>query len=655
MRKKENKKKRKISFFKILALLLLLISVFVGCVFSKIDILPTKYFLIMIGFLLFVNVLCDAFLLRKKNKTLRVIFSFVAIIIMVLMGFISYYIINTLGFLKTIKHTNYKIENYSVVVLSNSNYEKITDLNGIDLGYYSNSTGTSKANKKIKKEIKTDLIKYTDARELTNDLVDGKIKAIVVEDSVLSMINEENLDFEKLTNVIYKFSIKIKASTTAKDVNVTNEAFNIYLSGIDTYGEISSVSRSDVNFVITVNPKTKQILLTSIPRDYYVQLHGTTGTRDKLTHAGMYGVDMSISTIEDLLDININYYFKVNFTSLIDLVNALGGITVYSDYSFTSIDGLKYTKGNNKMNGEEALSFARERKSFSDGDRQRGKNQQAVISAIINKICSKSILMKYDSLLDSLSGEFQTNMGSKKITSLIKMQLNDMSSWNISTYSLNGVDSRDYTYSGGSTPLYVMEPVLGSVKEATSLIKSVIKGEKLEAVYEYDGPVNTVKKTNQTTQTPQTTQTNNIDISTDKEIDKEKTKEEEKQETEIQVEIVEKNKVEFKYPKCQDEKDGYCTLEEKKIEEVIISCEDPTLNPSVDENGIPKCTIDEDTIVEALYSCPKGYELEEKECISISIKKVEVCDSGYNYDKDYKICCPVGYKYDKSTKMCVQN
>lgn len=307
----------------------------------------------------------------------------------------------------------------------------------------------------------------------------------------MSMVNEDNPEFNTKTKVIYKFVIKLKSKTKAKDVNVTNKPFNIYITGIDTYGEITSVSRSDVNIVATVNPKTKQVLLTSIPRDYYVQLHGTTGVKDKLTHAGIYGVDKSITTIEDLLDIDINYYVKVNFTSLIDIVNALGGITVYSDYTFTTIDGVHFTEGNNNMNGEQALSFARERKAFLEGDNQRGKDQQAVIAALIKKMCSKSIITKYDSILNSLNGKFQTNMSSNKITSLLKMQLNDMSSWNVSTYNLQGVNSSNYTYSGGNTKLFVMEPVLGSIEEAHNLINDVKNGKKLKASYTYDGPVTT--------------------------------------------------------------------------------------------------------------------------------------------------------------------
>ena len=170
-------------------------------------------------------------------------------------------------------------------------------------------------------------------------------------------------------------SIKTKSKSIAKKVKVTKESFNIFISGIDTYGKISSVSRSDVNMVVTVNPKTKQILMTSIPRDYYVTLHGVKGYKDKLTHASLLGIENSVMTVEDLLDIDINYYIKVNFSSVINVVDSLGGVDVYSEYDFTSIDGYHYSKGYNKVNGEEALSFVRERKAFASGDNQRIKKQ----------------------------------------------------------------------------------------------------------------------------------------------------------------------------------------------------------------------------------------------------------------------------------------
>ena len=273
--------------------------------------------------------------------------------------------------------------------------------------------------------------------------------------------------------------------TIAKDAQVTSETFAVYISGIDTYGTISSVSRSDVNIVAVINPKTYQVLLVNIPRDYYVQLHGTYGKRDKLTHAGMYGVEMSVKTIEDLLDLDINYYFKVNFTSLEDIVDAIGGIEVYSEHTFTSSGrNFNFVKGYNLMNGQQALDFSRERKAFRDGDRMRGKNQQAVINGIIKQASKPSIITKFDTLLKSLSNKFQTNMETSKMMELVKLQISKMPTWNVSTISLTGGDGRASTYSGGSQLLYVMYPSQNSINDAITKIDAVIAGEILEASYE---------------------------------------------------------------------------------------------------------------------------------------------------------------------------
>lgn len=482
---KINNKKRKLSIHKIMGLILFITSIIFGAFITMLDVLPTKYFSIMVVVLILINFIVDIFLFKKKIKKYKKnIACGFAVIFTIFMIIISSYLYKTLDFLWGIGSSDYKMENYSVIVLNDNKYQKIDDLEDLKVGYYINTTGAENANNELSKVVDVEYVSYNNLDTFANDLIESNVDAILVEDAILKLLYEENEDLEKSVCVIYNFTIKIKINNNAKDVNVVKEPFNVYITGIDTYGDISSVSRSDVNIVMTVNPNTKQILLTSIPRDYYVQLHGKKGSKDKLTHAGMYGVDMSIATIEDLLGVEINYYVKVNFTSFIDIVDALGGIEVYSKYTFTSKDNFNYTKGYNKMNGEQALSFARERKAFAEGDRQRGANQQSVIEAVIRKACSKAILTKYDSLLSSIDGEFETNISQKKITALIKMQLNDMSSWTVTSINLNGSDGYGITYTGGNQELYVMMPNEDSVKEASDLIKLVMDGEKLEGSYE---------------------------------------------------------------------------------------------------------------------------------------------------------------------------
>ena len=617
-------RKRRISIFKILALMLFVASLFMSYIIYKVNLLPNKYLYLVLGGIAVINIFFDMFLMRKKvRKGVRGFFAFLTIVVLGVMAFFAHYILNTLGFLAKIGPTDYKTETYSVIVLKDSKYNKIKDIKDLDVGYYANSKGAKEANKKVLKSVDVNFKDYDDANEMANKLLNNEEKVIMLEDSVLSMVNEDNPDFNDKTKVIYKFVIKIKSKTKAKDVNVTSKPFNIYITGIDTYGEISSVSRSDVNIIATVNPKTKQVLLTSIPRDYYVQLHGTTGVKDKLTHAGIYGVDMSIATIEDLLDIEINYYVKVNFTSLIDIVNAIGGITVYSDYTFTSIDGVHFTEGNNNMNGEQALAFARERKAFQAGDIQRGKDQQAVIAALIKKICSKSIITKYDSLLNSLKGKFQTKKKKKKITSLLKMQLNDMATWNVSTYNLDGVNSNNYTYSGGNAKLFVFEPKLGSIDEAHNLINDVKNGKKLKASYTYDGPATTA-----------TNNYSNNDTTTKEEKNDNVTTKEETTKTRKDIQN-------YTYPACKNPEDGVCLIEtdDVDVEEPICIGADP------DEDGIEKCTKE--------LTCPKDYKMNNGKCTKANYEQKPVCETNYHYEKLGMVCCPDNYSYDASIKACV--
>lgn len=494
-------KLKKNIFYKIISILLAISSIcFLGLLFYM-DLLPIKYSMaISITVLIFsgINIfLVNLKKLKKKIKKALSVFMAIGIIIMTCANF---YIGKTLGILLNNGDSKYKLEHYSVIVLEDSTYKDLKDIKNEEVGYFKNSTGAKDANKKLQKEIKITLSAYDSADVLVNDLLNSEINVIVIEDSIKNIMSEEIKNFDKDTRVINSFTIKTKVETTLKEVNVTMEPFAVYISGIDTYGEISSVSRSDVNMVMVVNPETHQILLISIPRDYYVQLHGTTGTKDKLTHAGIYGIDMSIQTIEDLLELDINYYVKVNFTSVIDIVDALGGVEVYSEYTFTSYSGYRFKKGMNSVNGEQALDFARTRKAFTDGDRQRGKNQQALMKAMIDKATDKSIITKYNSLLDAINGKYQTNMSVKSLTSLVKMQLKDMSGWNIHSYSLTGTDATDYTYTYNQL-LYVMKPDEESVAEAIDLIDSILKGEKLESSYnDLSGSSNKVIKVPQSSQ-----------------------------------------------------------------------------------------------------------------------------------------------------------
>lgn len=513
MKKIKNKNKKKNLIGNIVIGILLFISIFLIGTIIKMDFMPFKYLIIVIlilGIIDFALVWC----IKKGKKIVRIITMIISLIISVVLSFISFNILKTNSILGNM-NLNYKTHNYSVLVLKDSGYSDISELDGEKLGYYDNKLDEPKEIlSKIEEKISVDSVLYNDLDETVDALMNKEVEMIVLEESYIKMLDEES-NFSSKVKSIYNFKIKIEVKDVSKDIDVTNEPFNIYLSGIDTFGEVSSVSRSDVNIVITVNPKTHQVLLTSIPRDTYVQLSGTTGYKDKLTHAGIYGVEKSISTIEELLDIEINYYFKVNFTSVIDIVDTLGGVNVYSEYSFTSMDGYNYKKGYNYVNGEQALSFVRERKAFSLGDVQRGKNQQAMIEALIRKCISPDIISKYSSLLDSVNGKFATNMPISRMMNLIKMQLEGNYEWTVTSNYISGTDGSEYTYSYPTQKLYVMIPDDDSILNAKEMIDKVEAGKIL------DGSYGEEQSGSYVTQSPVTNNNSNNESSNDDKVEEE--------------------------------------------------------------------------------------------------------------------------------------
>ena len=467
--------------YTIIAFLSLLFLIFI----ISTNIVPLKYLLLLFTIFILYDVGLF-FLLFKRHKIKNIIGYVLSGILVIIMGVLFYYLNVTMGFFKGFGTNKYKEENYLVLVLNDSSFESLNVLSNI--GYTSNElSNINEALTKLNEEITIENIKYDNNVEMFDDLINKEIDSVLIEESSMALIYEQNEEYNGMFKTIYTINIKTEIEIT-KEADVTNQPFTVYISGIDSYGSIATVSRSDVNMVATINPTTKQVLLISIPRDYYVQLRGTTGYKDKLTHAGLYGVETSVGTLEDLLDVDINYYARVNFSSLEQIVDALGGVDVYSKYTFTSskaTGGTYYfTEGYNHMNGKQALSFSRERKALPGGDRARGINQQAVIDGIIRKATSPAIITGYSKILSSLNGTFQTNMSDNDIQKLIKMQLNDMASWNITSYSLDGTDGSEYTYSYPTQKLYVMKPIEETVTEAQGLIDKVYAGEMLESSYD---------------------------------------------------------------------------------------------------------------------------------------------------------------------------
>ena len=473
MAKKKNNKS-KMSFMKYLSIFLLIVSVLILVLVYFINVLPIDYFIVLVVLVLIIDLIVIKLLLGS-GKIRNVIGVILSIILIIIMVFGITYELNTIDFLKQFGFNTYKEEVYNVLVLDDSEYEKLNDLDNESIGHLDENVheGLNSAIDKIDQQIDFESVVLDDINSLVDNLSSEEIDAIILEDAQITMLEEDNNGLMDNFRIIASFDIETEIEVVSKEVNVTKDSYNILITGIDSYGSITRVSRSDVNMIVSVNPKENKILLTSIPRDYYVYL-SDYGDYDKLTHTGIYGIDVTTKALEDLLDIDINYYVKVNFTTLVDIVDELGGITVNSNYDFTSIDGYHFSKGENNLNGKEALSFARERQAFSEGDRVRVENQQLVLTAIINKVLSAGIITNYNSLLNALSGEFLTNITNNEITDLIKWQIDGMYSWDIETISLDGSNAFDYTYSYKNQKLYVMMPYPESVNSAKEKIKNVL-------------------------------------------------------------------------------------------------------------------------------------------------------------------------------------
>ena len=271
--------------------------------------------------------------------------------------------------------------------------------------------------------------------------------------------------------------------SNAEANKITKEPFVVYLSGVDTRGDLTDKARSDVNIIAAVNPVTKQVVLINTPRDYYVDLAGTN-SKDKLTHAGLYGVQTSMDTLGNLYGVDVQHYIRINFAGFINVIDALGGVDVYSDQAFTSVgspgyyDPTTFVEGWNHLDGKAALAFARERHAFKTGDVQRGINQMKVIDAMLNKIKSPALLMGFTKILDAVSDSFVTSLSQNQISALVRMQLSDFAEWNIERYTVTGSSgSSTKCYSAKGQKLYVMKPDENSVAKAKEMIAAVLGGE----------------------------------------------------------------------------------------------------------------------------------------------------------------------------------
>ena len=417
-------------------------------------------------------------LIRKKTrKAPRILFGILSIILTIIYILGANYLNKTIGFLQNITTTlDYETQEYSVLVLKNSEFEEIDDLKDKTIGFQQNNPNLELAQKGLTETISYKAKEESDLANLLVDLEDNNVSGIVLASTYLETLKENQKDFYDSAKVIYTYEIKYPKSDDATKANITKEPFIIYISGSDSRGKLSNADRSDVNMLAVVNPNTNKILLVSVPRDYYVQLHGTTGNKDKLTHAGIYGIDMSKNTMQDIFGVTINYTAKIGFTGVEKVVDALGGVDVNSDTRFTAWTdrSCHFEKGIQHVNGQCALAYARERYAYTTGDRHRVKNQQEVLGAIIKKATQPQYLIHYTDILASLESSFVTSLSYDEITSFAKLQLNTMKGWQIESISVDGTGAMLPTYSMGSQPLSVMIPNQETIDAAKAKINETI-------------------------------------------------------------------------------------------------------------------------------------------------------------------------------------
>lgn len=471
MNEVKNKKRKKRKINRILTIILLVTVLIFFITVLYLNIIPIIYIILALVVIILM-VFGISILNFSRKRILRLIGYLLTIILAFILIFGEIYLINTLGFLFSTTSGNYSLKNYNILVLDNK-FNELEDLDNKKIGIHTSDTSIDKIKNKLNKKIDVKYKTYDDSKTLVEGLLNEEVVAIILGDSEIELLKEENITtYEGLKN-IYQFEIKQDIKNLIDAVNINKEPFNVYISGIDTYGKINSSSRSDVNIVLTVNPKTEKILITWIPRDYYVSINESK-YKDKLTHAGIYGIDSSIYAIEKLLDIDINYYVKVNFTSVIEIVDLLGGVTVYNDETFQIENGNVYKKGKITLNGEQTLEFVRERKNVTGGDLGRGRNQIKVLEALMNKAMSKSIIKSYTKLLKSLEDAFVTNMSQSTMASFIKKELSSPRNWQIESNTLTGTDSYEYTYTYKNSALYAMKPDKESISNAKEKINKLI-------------------------------------------------------------------------------------------------------------------------------------------------------------------------------------
>ena len=483
----------------LIVVLLAIALVLFMAILIKIKLLPTK-FLLLAGGIFLIYAICVFLLTRNSERVGAMICGCMMTMLMLIALMLGTpYLTRAVDTLGNITGVDVEIADVGVYVRSDSVMTQLEDLTGGSIGMMEqlDRENSEKALADVQSRIGTLQVQtFAGIAELIDGLMDSEVNAILVNSAYLDLLADMD-GYEEVNKQIRQIHTYKAETVIEKPKDKTGQTddwgisgvfgenkenkdrvFTMYISGIDSRSGLIAKSRSDVNIIATVNVDTRQVLLISTPRDFYVPLPISNGIPDKLTHAGIYGIDVSMGTLEMLYGTEIDYYFRVNFSGFEKIIDALGGITVHSDYTFTA-GGYNYYEGENTLNGAEALRFARERKSFSSGDRQRGKNQMAVIEAVIQKAMSPAILTGYMDIMESVSGSFETSMPYDMIAELVRDQLDKGGSWNVVSCSVDGTGDNKVPYSM-STSAYVMIPDQSTVDAAIAKIQQVKNGEILE-------------------------------------------------------------------------------------------------------------------------------------------------------------------------------
>lgn len=497
-------------------ILLLFCEVLTVATVIRLDMLPDMYLFAVIGVLALFALLIGLLLFvpgKGPGKGRRIVACVLTLIMVCGCAVIITVATDVMNTLAASSREEEAIATREIFVRVDDTAQELSDLSHYTIGYVKNydEACTQQVIDAVNAETEVNVATagYTNMFTMVSALLENRIDAMILNSGYVEFLEEteEFLDFSTRARILSAITVvetesmmeeivipdeeveepsteeTVLAETepTEEEINFeTLEPFIVYVSGSDTRSTTLKGGRSDVNILAVVNPMTKQVLLVNTPRDYYIKNSAGNWAYDKLTHCGIYGISCSMKSLGKLYDQDVDYYVQINFSGFRKLINSMGGITVYSDKSFTAMNRTKIVKGMNELTGGQALDFARDRKSHIDGDNARGRNQMQVIKAVIQKATSGStIIANYAEIMESMEGMFKMSVPTELISTVMKMQLSDMAQWNVVTYAATGYNDGAICYSMPSMKLSVVQPYSSSVKKATTLMDMVLAGEIL--------------------------------------------------------------------------------------------------------------------------------------------------------------------------------